>query len=100
MSKSLGSMPRSASRTAPPTTSARKPATRRSRTMASSSGGREGFILSQITRRGSLRGSLGVLVSVEETIEPVTLPAQALDQVFRLAVSGQIVIFARKNNEL
>src|SRR5205085_11011158 len=47
-----------------------------------------------------LRRPLGLLVAVQESLEPVALPLQTFDHVFRLARARQVVILPREDHKL
>src|SRR5579872_743101 len=85
MSRSLGSMPSSASRTAPPTTTARNPADLRSRTISAT--------------RPLLSRPLSTRVPIQKPLEPVALPVQTLHQMLRLPRPRQVVIFPREDHQ-
>src|ERR1700681_170304 len=42
----------------------------------------------------------GARVSIQKSVEPVELPVQTFDQVLWLAGAGQVVVLARKENDL
>ena len=41
-----------------------------------------------------------IAVSFDESVEPVKLPIQTLDQMFRFAGAREVMILARKENDL
>src|SRR5262252_5445230 len=45
-------------------------------------------------------GRKGVRVSVQEAVEPIELPVQTLNQVFRFTGPRKVVILAREKNDL
>ena len=52
--------------------------------------------LTSSLRIGRHRGG----IPIQESIEPVELPVQTLDQMFGLAGAGQVMVFSRKENNL
>src|SRR6267154_5081516 len=60
-----------------------------------------GARIEQNTLTSSLRiGRRGGGIPIQESIEPVELPVQTLDQMFGLAGASKVMVFSRKENNL